>query len=734
MKQLLKILTYVVITLLSNTAIWADNNKLVPYQNPKTGRYGYKSADNIQIKDKFLLAYDFCGDRAVVVVSKKGILLYGIIGVDGKYIVKPTTRQLYALTSRNHDPIFTNDGLIEYSTGNNLYGIMDSNGHIILNNKYINIYYHSINDKTYLICQDESKRYGMFIKENNMTDFKEVLKFTYTSIDLISQYLIKATSLTTSGLNYELYTTNKCSLLGTFDSFRDFNSIDGFFIGKTINNKYSLLNNHGESLVSEASHIQTKSFTGLSEKYIEVKYNNGTLSLFQYGNGKLIPIIKGNNNYKSITNGYGNDWIVSCTDGSNRIYNDNRKSYPTYSQIKKRYKWNNASGGCYFLYDSKGEISILCSDGNGKFWSSWKNICSIDEAKRLIDGEGVLADSCNQRLQKIDLMAMKKNPNLIPNVSRSYPSSMYQSRGTIEVEQDGKIYTCAEAYSSKDISFYVFNPQANESETNVYSNSYTEFSGRIYSTATLDINSIKIGNKTAFLKDVFTDYKTLMKGGKQFIPDSYIMQEDEERVLLFYHVVYEDEPTVIYTEPAYVNIAGQLMEVNSGVNYIPSYHNHGYISEIDTKSMQVKKTISLKTFNAIEGQLIGNGSRICCFDSKNTKILASENSPLYIIDNNLNVNLQLIFLNGDLIYDFIEKDGLLYMCGSNTKSRYVGYNNPLLIIYDLKKHRVIKRSDKSNHLPKGAYYQKITGIGNNCVRLDVHGGRDINVDVVYMDS
>ena len=57
---------------------------------------------------------------------------------------------------------------------------MDSNGHIILDNKYINIYYHSINDKTYLICQDESKRYGMFIKENNMTDFKEVLKFTYT--------------------------------------------------------------------------------------------------------------------------------------------------------------------------------------------------------------------------------------------------------------------------------------------------------------------------------------------------------------------------------------------------------------------------------------------------------------------------------------------------------------------------------------------------------------------------
>ena len=99
MKQLLKILTYVVITLLSNTAIWADNNKLVPYQNPKTGRYGYKSADNIQIKDKFLLAYDFCGDRAVVVVSKKRILLYGIIGLDGKYVVNPTNRQLYTNNS-----------------------------------------------------------------------------------------------------------------------------------------------------------------------------------------------------------------------------------------------------------------------------------------------------------------------------------------------------------------------------------------------------------------------------------------------------------------------------------------------------------------------------------------------------------------------------------------------------------------------------------------------------------
>lgn len=83
-----------------------------------------------------------------------------------------------------------------------------------------------------------------------------------------------------------------------------------------------------------------------------------------------------------------------------------------------------------------------------------------------------------------------------------------------------------------------------------------------------------------------------MKGVKQFVPDSYFMTKDKNTVLLFYHVVYEDKPTIVYTEPAYVNIAGQLREVNSGINYIPSYYNQGYVSEIDMKSMQVK-TLSL---------------------------------------------------------------------------------------------------------------------------------------------
>lgn len=134
-----------------------------------------------------------------------------------------------------------------------------------------------------------------------------------------------------------------------------------------------------------------------------------------------------------------------------------------------------------------------------------------------------------------------------------------------------------------------------------------------------------------------------MKGVKQFVPDSYFMTKDKNTVLLFYHVVYEDKPTIVYTEPAYVNIAGQLREVNSGINYIPSYYNQGYVSEIDMKSMQVKNTITLETFNTITAQLLDENS-ICCYDSKNTEILASEKSPLYVIDTNLNVDLQLNFL------------------------------------------------------------------------------------------
>lgn len=126
---------------------------------------------------------------------------------------------------------------------------------------------------------------------------------------------------------------------------------------------------------------------------------------------------------------------MSCSDGSNRIYNRKGISNPTHSQIKKEYKWKNASGGCYFLYDSKGEISILCSDGNGKYWSSWKNVWSVDEAKRLINGKGVLADSCYKRLLKTDLDNIKKNPDLIPKVSHLYSTRIYDSDGTIDIEK-----------------------------------------------------------------------------------------------------------------------------------------------------------------------------------------------------------------------------------------------------------------------------------------------------------
>lgn len=73
MKHILKIMACVALALLSNTVIWADDNKLVPYKNPKTGLYGYKTAENLLIKDKFIEAYEFCRDRAVVGVSKRGL-------------------------------------------------------------------------------------------------------------------------------------------------------------------------------------------------------------------------------------------------------------------------------------------------------------------------------------------------------------------------------------------------------------------------------------------------------------------------------------------------------------------------------------------------------------------------------------------------------------------------------------------------------------------------------------
>lgn len=172
-------------------------------------------------------------------------------------------KQFYALKSSNQDPVFTQDGLIEYSNGNNRYGIIDLNGNTLLADKYTNISYRNINDKVYLICQDESEHYGMFLKENDTSDLKETLKFSYRSIEFISQNLIKAIILTKSGPNYEIYKTSKFSMLGTFDSF---NAVDGILLGSL-----SLINTSYIIAVVRPSYLKHQVFRqNTTRKYLEI--------------------------------------------------------------------------------------------------------------------------------------------------------------------------------------------------------------------------------------------------------------------------------------------------------------------------------------------------------------------------------------------------------------------------------------------------------------------------------
>lgn len=61
-----------------------------------------------------------------------------------------------------------------------------------------------------------------------------------------------------------------------------------------------------------------------------------------------------------------------------------------------------------------------------------------------------------------------------------------------------------------------------------------------------------------------------------------------------------------YTSPKYIVMAGQLIEVNSGVNYKYDMNQRGFIAIIDQETMKADKNICLEGITRPEIHSIGN--------------------------------------------------------------------------------------------------------------------------------
>ena len=329
---------------------------------------------------------------------------------------------------------------------------------------------------------------------------------------------------------------------------------------------------------------------------------------------------------------------------------------------------------------------------------------------------------------------------LSENTSNPYqifeaPSFEYHSHKDkdIEIEQNGNIYTYPIVFTCKEdtdnIVFYNTNLSPKDAVWR------TEIRGLSYSIHFVTMNKIKIGEQIADIQNCFSP---LFENNRIVVidPKSYIKSPKyPNKLLLTTNVTYAGTPSVIYTQPKWIVLGGQLVEINSGISYdVPLYDvSHLHLINISTMNSEL---ITLEGISDIFMKYDKKGEYIYLMDKSTYResyrdrehIAISQNqSPIYIasMDNSSNGNLILktaiIPKKGDVIIDIQRSiDGeYIYLCGSTTKEGYVGYENGILII--LKKNNdtyeeIVRYRSKN----KDRYYSKIVVLDNEniCLKYD----------------
>ena len=329
----------------------------------------------------------------------------------------------------------------------------------------------------------------------------------------------------------------------------------------------------------------------------------------------------------------------------------------------------------------------------------------------------------------------------------------------IEIEQNGNIYTYPIVFTCKEdtgnIVFYNTNISPKDAVWR------TEIRGLSYSIHFVTMNKIKIGEQIADIQNCFSP---LFENNRiQLIePKSYIKSPKyPNKLLLTTNVTYAGTPSVIYTQPKWIVLGGQLVEINSGISYDVPLYDVGHLHLINISTMN-SELITLKGISDIFMKYDKKGEYIYLMDkstygkenwNRGTQChmaISQNQSPIYIasIDTSSNGSLILktaiVPKKGDVIIDIQRSiDGeYIYLCGSTTKEGYVGYENGILII--LKKNNdtyeeIVRYRSKN----KDRYYSKIVVLDNENICLKYDNWYDIyqnngwspkNFDIINIPS
>lgn len=640
-------------------AISSQQKKLIIKQDDK-GYYGYayEGSSSYYLKPKYKYASDFENGYAIVAVEKSHSLLFGLIDDMGKYTIKPSYETLY----REGNAIVSKD-----ISGKQ--GLIDSRGNVILECKFEKVFWDEVN-KVWC-CVAPSSQLSLLAD-----DFKKI--FESGTAWLYSKTEKNCIALENAQGDGKIVLLSKSGILEMpyiFDSF-----LDETHIKVKQNNQCGLINTSGTVIIPcQYSSIEPQVLQVHSFYFAK---NEDGYTVYDV-NGPIKDLSKP---YKYINPGVGYDIILQDADGYNYFYDlyhqtfiylhDYRGWNKTYDRWKGKMPNVKDYDGdkVYLIYNEDGEVDGIYKRKN-------VNNRSIEDyfyecVKDHFDDDMLIHFSNSSQNSAIRILI--NNPEIKSSIvtlySKTQPEAFRKDKA-FEVSSRGNIYTVqADYYNGKN--FYFFNSDILATNG---SNRLVMYNSKIY-------------GKTDFLGDYkYIDaeptYALKMPYGNLLL--SYCYTVDQYSVNYGYYTTFNQAHPVSYmsTDQYYV---GNITMINSAgeskqtceFNFKPCF----YISE----DMVICHADKIKRNNDyIMGYYANNIS-----------------SPIRFMDLNLQNEHDIKLADGVFIYDTVVVKDYIILCGSDTQHGYVGYDNPICLIYDKKSFQLLKAINLSQ---KGDYFIKIAG-------------------------
>lgn len=308
------------------------------------------------------------------------------------------------------------------------------------------------------------------------------------------------------------------------------------------------------------------------------------------------------------------------------------------------------------------------------------------------------------------------------------PDEQMISRGenVVEVRSGDDIYTWPIAFCSEDkkIVFYARGVDPN----NIFNTMVIH--GMHLATAVAYMNMLKIGEATSPISSCFEE--PTFNENVLALPRQYLrFGSNNEYVLFSYLLSYPEVASVVYTQPKSVFLAGQLIEVNSGVNYDVRMKEVPGLSLFDTKTMQTvpNSTIHLKgikkpkiKYSKKQFYYYDVSDYYCALPQdfyngyelkKNSKlkVMSQDGTPIYILSvkqSQIVVESQINPADGDVVCDLQETSKYICYCGTNKKHGYIGYENPVLVVLDKGSKKAVARYNGNNgKVRKDRFFNKM---------------------------